>query len=152
MFSNVLNDQWPLGLVDYAIRGMKAVPIRFFICDDSGSMGISDGHKNLKVAGGYKRVQSTRWAEMGDELRFLAALTQAAQSVSEFRFLNNRAFRVERNSDLSGLYQVLEGSPNGKFIMYQNFSFLFSFNKQVVLHCVNKFTKLLNKSELLNHI
>ena len=110
------SQQFPPGLMDYAIRGMKQIPIRFFICDDSGSMGINDGHRNIKAQNTIKRIQCSRWNEMTEELRFLAGLTQAAQYVSEFRFLNNRAFRVERNSDLSGFYNVLEQSPNGLYL------------------------------------
>jgi hypothetical protein len=36
---------WPASMQDYFITGLERIPLRFFICDDSGSMGISDGEK-----------------------------------------------------------------------------------------------------------
>ena len=38
------NERWPLGLQDIFIRNLDKVPLRFFICDDSGSMKSNDGH------------------------------------------------------------------------------------------------------------
>ena len=43
---------WPNGLQECLIRGVKKIPIRYFICDDSGSMSYSDGKQIVKVAGG----------------------------------------------------------------------------------------------------
>jgi hypothetical protein len=31
---------WPRGLQDIFIRNIKKIPIRFFVCDDSGSVSI----------------------------------------------------------------------------------------------------------------
>lgn len=36
---------WPTGLQDAFVKGLKKIPIRFFICDDSGSMTTNDGRK-----------------------------------------------------------------------------------------------------------
>jgi hypothetical protein len=36
---------WPYGLQDVVIEGFRKVPLRFFICDDSGSMNESDGNR-----------------------------------------------------------------------------------------------------------
>jgi hypothetical protein len=38
-------NNWPAGLQDTFVENLKRIPIRFFICDDSGSMIASDGHK-----------------------------------------------------------------------------------------------------------
>ena len=38
-------NKWPIGLQDTFINNLSLIPIRFFICDDSGSMMASDGHK-----------------------------------------------------------------------------------------------------------
>jgi hypothetical protein len=36
---------WPTGLRNTLIAGLTSAPIRYFICDDSGSMVSSDGHR-----------------------------------------------------------------------------------------------------------
>ncbi len=36
--------KWPVGLQDAFIRGCASSAFRYFICDDSGSMSIGDGH------------------------------------------------------------------------------------------------------------
>lgn len=36
---------WPTGLRNTLIAGLISAPIRYFICDDSGSMVSSDGHR-----------------------------------------------------------------------------------------------------------
>ena len=37
--------RWPVGLQKILLQGVKAVPMKFFVCDDSGTMMLSDGHK-----------------------------------------------------------------------------------------------------------
>jgi hypothetical protein len=39
--------QWPSGLQDLFLTNLALMPIRFFICDDSGSMVASDGHRKV---------------------------------------------------------------------------------------------------------
>ena len=39
------NNAWPPGLQDALIKGLKKIPIRYIICDDSGSMTTNDGMK-----------------------------------------------------------------------------------------------------------
>ena len=36
---------WPTGLQSALIAGTVSAPIRFMICDDSGSMMSADGHR-----------------------------------------------------------------------------------------------------------
>lgn len=36
---------WPDGLQDALLQGLKKLPVRFFICDNSGSMTTMDGMK-----------------------------------------------------------------------------------------------------------
>jgi hypothetical protein len=43
--------KWPIGLQDTFINNCKRIPIRFFICDDSGSMVASDGHRLMTYNG-----------------------------------------------------------------------------------------------------
>lgn len=37
--------KWPVGLQDTFLENLKNMPIRYFICDDSGSMVAADGHR-----------------------------------------------------------------------------------------------------------
>lgn len=46
--------KWPVGLQDTFIHNLSKIPIRFFICDDSGSMIASDGHRMLTGGGNSK--------------------------------------------------------------------------------------------------
>jgi hypothetical protein len=40
---------WPYGLTDAVIEGLRKVPLRTFICDDSGSMNESDGSRLVSI-------------------------------------------------------------------------------------------------------
>lgn len=78
---------WPKGLQDTFIRNLKKIPIRYYICDNSGSMSTQDGHRLLKQAGN-KLITCTRWSELGEELEFHATLARTSSAVTEFRLLN----------------------------------------------------------------
>ena len=39
---------WPSGLQDTLVKGARRIPIRYFVCDDSGSMAIADGMQIVK--------------------------------------------------------------------------------------------------------
>ena len=39
---------WPKPLQEAFLRSVEQIPIRYFICDDSGSMGAMDGTKLMK--------------------------------------------------------------------------------------------------------
>lgn len=43
--------QWPAGLQDAFIENIARTPLRFFICDDSGSMQTNDGNLIAMVGG-----------------------------------------------------------------------------------------------------
>lgn len=45
---------WPNGLQESLVKGARKIPIRYFICDDSGSMAHTDGKKIVKSADGAK--------------------------------------------------------------------------------------------------
>jgi len=79
---------WPPGLQETCINSFTLFPIRYFVIDDSGSMNTSDGHRLLQTSGLNKMVNSTRWGELIDGVRFHAGLAEAAGSPIEFRFLN----------------------------------------------------------------
>lgn len=45
---------WPIGLQDTFIQNLQKIPMRFFICDDSGSMIANDGHRLMDSPKGKK--------------------------------------------------------------------------------------------------
>lgn len=46
---------WAKGLQDTFISNLSKIPIRFIICDDSGSMSTNDGHKIVDLGRGNKK-------------------------------------------------------------------------------------------------
>lgn len=62
-------------------------PMRYWIVDNSGSMGANDG--NIQTPRGP--VQSTRWAELRETVQFHATLADAMGAPTEFRLLNPAA-------------------------------------------------------------
>jgi hypothetical protein len=46
---------WPAGLQDAVTATIRRMPIRYVICDDSGSMSSSDGSKLSMAANGNHR-------------------------------------------------------------------------------------------------
>lgn len=82
-------NHWPVALQDAFLKNLQRYPIRFFICDDSGSMITADGQRVVNTAGNKKRgAQCSRWLELTESLRFHVDLAQAAHAPSEFRLLN----------------------------------------------------------------
>ena len=60
-----------LGLQDAVVKGLEEVPVRYIICDDSGSMSESDGNMLVKSFDGkYEIVQSTRSIHTTNSLCF----------------------------------------------------------------------------------
>ncbi len=49
-------NKWPAGLQDTFVQNLHRIPIRFFICDDSGSMIASDGHRLMTSGNNSKYV------------------------------------------------------------------------------------------------
>lgn len=39
------NKGWTNSMQDFFVQSLERIPLRYFICDDSGSMGIADGEK-----------------------------------------------------------------------------------------------------------
>lgn len=109
---------WPPGLQDTLIRNLSKIPIRYFICDDSGSMTTNDGHRTLNVKNTKKFVSCSRWTEMTEALRFHAGFSDAARVSSEFRFLNGETARVGSPDgvDKATFNAVLDGTPGKSLI------------------------------------
>lgn len=47
--------KWPLGLQNTSIDQLKKIAFRFVICDDSGSMMASDGHRVMTAPNGNSK-------------------------------------------------------------------------------------------------
>ena len=110
---------WPTGLQETFVKNLKKIPMRFFICDDSGSMSTNDGHKLIQAGGNFKMISCTRWNELTVGLKFHAGLARAAGAPSEFRLLNGAAPIMigdgsdYDNSRFESFNALLEGSPSG---------------------------------------
>ena len=52
MYLNKLD--WPVGLQNLLIDGVKNVPSKFFVCDDSGSMMNIDGRRLVRAGDTFK--------------------------------------------------------------------------------------------------
>jgi hypothetical protein len=104
---------WTQGLQDVMIKNMVKVPLRYFLCDDSGSMSSNDGHRSIPVGRSKKFVGCSRWAEMTDALRFHAKFSNVACVTSEFRFLNGETVRLgcPGSVDMNVFEGILDGSP-----------------------------------------
>ena len=112
--------RWPIGLQSTVIQSFSRVPIRFFICDDSGSMATNDGHRLLTDSHNQvKMVNCSRWAELTDSFKFHLGLANAAGSNVEIRLLNSLApIRLGQNADANNaaivaLNDVFNESPGG---------------------------------------
>eukprot|EP01039_Chlorochromonas_danica_P005675 gene5675-6258_t len=113
--------RWPVGLQDTFVRNLANVPIRFFICDDSGSMCSSDGHMLLgNDPRSTKMVTCSRWAELAASLTFHSNLAYQANALTEFRLLNSSAPILigdasdPQNSNRLAIFQsLLKNSPGG---------------------------------------
>ncbi len=115
-------NRWPKGLQDTFLRNLDKIPHRFFICDDSGSMSTSDGHRVITSGNITKYVGCSRWKELTTALTFHADVARLANATTEFRFLNRSSTPIiigdPTNSDGSErnyqtLLRMFDDSPSG---------------------------------------
>ena len=45
-------EKFPAGLVEAFLKNLETIPMRFFVCDDSGSMNAGDGNKLMETSSG----------------------------------------------------------------------------------------------------
>jgi hypothetical protein len=111
--------EWPMGLTQSFLKNLSKIPIRYFICDNSGSMVASDGHRLIGEGNRKQVIPASRWGELGDFVRFHAGLASAAKATSQFRMLNgSNPITVGRYDDVDGtslrnVLGLLEDSPSG---------------------------------------
>ena len=75
----------------FALRSARAktFPIRFWVVDNSGSMGLPDGQKLAKDStGNFKMIQTTRWQELLKDIEDVGTLSQTVGSCTEFYPIN----------------------------------------------------------------
>ena len=113
------SESYPPGLIEECITSTKKYPMRFFICDDSGSMMTMDGNKivlNPNKPGIGIHVKCSRWDELGTSMRFHAKLAEISGTFCQFKFLNGPTITFPRDLEGNGvatLDSVLSGSPGG---------------------------------------
>jgi hypothetical protein len=112
------NYGWPTGLQRALLKNVVRIPMRYFICDDSGSMVTGDGHRLEGEGTRRASVPASRWAELGDFVRFHAGLSESAKAPSQFRMLNgaqpiNVGTGMDGGSNLVALTALLNNSPGG---------------------------------------
>jgi len=112
--------RWPIGLQEAFVRNLARVPVRYFICDDSGSMSTSDGKRLTEISpGNYKLISCSRWSELTATLKFHAQLAFETDAPTEFRLLNGAApIMIGDGTEgedvrLQTLQAILDGSPSG---------------------------------------
>lgn len=79
----------PLGLAEQFVRSAQDFSYRFWIIDNSGSMGTNDGHRIVNGAGGRQGlIPCSRWEELGCAISWHARLAVELGAWTEFRLLN----------------------------------------------------------------
>lgn len=80
---------FPPGLMDELASSKVKYPMRFWIIDNSGSMGIPDGHR---LAGSKEKIQiapCSRWAELQGAVKYHTELAGLLEAPTVFRLLND---------------------------------------------------------------
>jgi hypothetical protein len=95
----------PDGLMDTLLKNNDAFSKRIWIVDNSGSMGMVDGHRIMSP-----EQDCTRWKELEETVLLHAQLSSALQQPTEFRLLNTdqgtSSFRVGHNTMRNSLKQA----------------------------------------------
>ena len=81
-------NDWPQGLQQYLIDNANNIPLRLFICDDSGSMLASDGVQIVRNIRNIAMQPCSRWAELGDTITFQSTIASLLNVNTEFKMLN----------------------------------------------------------------
>jgi hypothetical protein len=119
-FLNQFED-WPHQLRENFMKSAGEVPVRFVILDDSGSMNSNDGHRMVSENHDpYKTqlINCSRWEELRDFVRFHASFAEAAEAVTEFRFLHAEPIVIggskeDDGNSLKTLLDIANGSTTG---------------------------------------
>ena len=112
---------WPSGVQEALLKSVKKLPLRYFICDDSGSMLTNDGHKVIGSGDSTKIIGCTRWSELVSSLEFHAELAEAAEAPSEFRLINLKkpimlgmGAEGDNGASKEELFELFDAGPKGQ--------------------------------------
>merc|ERR1712038_2200675 len=75
-----------------SLNGVKnSFPVRIWVVDNSGSMGMTDGHRIIPSNGtqDVKIVSCTRWKEIQESVNYHINLSGLISLPTSFRLLNN---------------------------------------------------------------
>ena len=79
----------PKGIGDQLIASTRDFAMRYWIIDNSGSMKAQSGHRVVRGAGGREgMVACSRWEELGEGIKWHAAMAAHLHAPTEFRLLN----------------------------------------------------------------
>lgn len=145
---------WPSGLQQSMLSSVQRTPVRFFICDDSASMQSTDGKRLLGQGRETQLVQSTRWMEMTDAMRFHVHLAKSARCPTAFRLLNRvgsvsigfakNSTAAAESGKVQKLMMAFDESPMGKTPLCRNVREIIS-----VLHPMCEQLRAANKKAVL---
>jgi hypothetical protein len=86
----LLSQGYTKGLIKALESSSKAFAMRFWVIDNSGSMGMTDGHKFIETKGGQIKVIScTRWNEIQETVEYHAQMAALINAPTVFRLLND---------------------------------------------------------------
>mmetsp|Transcript_11245 Transcript_11245/g.35673 ORF Transcript_11245/g.35673 Transcript_11245/m.35673 type:complete len:361 (-) Transcript_11245:210-1292(-) len=113
---------FPDGLCEQFRASCAGFARRIWIIDNSGSMGRTDGKRLVTKNGATRTVKSSRWDELGDSLRFHAAIAANLGAPTEFRLLNpppgcRQVVELGlgyRDEELAAAEAVISSSPLGR--------------------------------------
>lgn len=102
---------YPPGLIAQLEASCQTFPVRFFVLDNSGSMGSGDGTRVVSNSNGkHRTISVTRWDELCDCVSRVAALSRVLGVRSDFQLLN----RTGRTPQLMTLEPA--GAPSTSYI------------------------------------
>mmetsp|Transcript_23952 Transcript_23952/g.77089 ORF Transcript_23952/g.77089 Transcript_23952/m.77089 type:complete len:367 (-) Transcript_23952:302-1402(-) len=78
----------PQGLAEQFVLSADVFSIRYMIVDNSGSMSQNDGHRILTSGGRTAMVSCSRWAEIGETIKWMGTVALELGAETEFRMLN----------------------------------------------------------------
>ena len=82
----MFSKNFPPALQDFLIENINQSPMRYFICDDSGSMMAKDGERYNENTGDI--IKCSRWDELLDTIKFQIDISNKGLINSKFMFLN----------------------------------------------------------------
>jgi hypothetical protein len=82
---------FPCGLAKSFTSTIEALPLRIWVIDNSGSMGMLDSYRVLETSNSesFKLVKCTRWSEIRQTVEYHAQMAHLLRAPTDFRLLND---------------------------------------------------------------